>query len=126
MSKTIRKLREDGTPGGGAPGMSTPNATPPAANKTGDTPTMAMPPAINPQMMRRRYKQFDVDSDTFRKFENGRMKFEHWSNFLNLQNENHKAIYDYAYENRKHDHLIVLKNSDTGALRAIRRPASTE
>jgi hypothetical protein len=54
------------------------------------------------------------------------MKFEHWSKFLNLQNESHKAIYDYAYENRKHDHLIVLKNSDTGALRAIRRPASTE
>lgn len=119
--KSLKKLREDGTPGGGAPGTSTPNA-----NVTGDTATMAMPPAINPQMMRRRYKQFAVDSDTFRKFQNGRMKFEQWSKFLNLQNESHKAIYDYAYENRKHDHLIVLKNSDTGALRAIRRPASAE
>jgi len=121
--KNFKKLREDGSPAGGAPGMSTPNADIP--NTTGDTPTMAMPPAV-PGKVQRRYKQFDVDSDTFRKFQTGRMKFEHWSKFLNLQNENHKAIYDYAYENRKHDHLIVLKNSDTGALRAIRRPASTE
>lgn len=119
--KTLRKLREDGSPAGGAPGMSTPNATPPApANRTGDTPTMAMPPTMKPGTMFRRYKQFDVESATFRKFQNGRMRFERWSKFLNLNNESDKSLYDYALQNRGREHLIVIRDSSTGAMRAIR------
>jgi len=73
---------------------------------------------------KRKYKDFDVPSDVFRKFSAGRNKFERWSKYLNLADENQKAIYDYAKKNR--DSLIVLRNSDTGALRAIRRKASNE
>jgi hypothetical protein len=114
--KTIRKLREDGTPAGGAPGMSSP------ANVTGDSPNMAMPPSMVPgPVIRRKYRQFDLETETFRKFEKGKMKFERWSRFLDLKNENHKAIYDYAYSNRGRDHTIVIRDSNTGALRAIRR-----
>ena len=75
-------------------------------------------------LFKRKYKDFDVPSDVFRKFAAGRNKFERWSKYLNLADENQKAIYDYAKKNR--DSLIVLRNSDTGALRAIRRKASNE
>lgn len=122
--KSLQKLREDGSPAGGAPGMSTPNATPP--NRTGDTASMSMPAAAHPGQVFRRYKQFDLEPETFRKFEKGRMKFERWSKFLNMENENHKAIYDYANQNRKNDHLIVIRDSTTGALRAIRRRHAAE
>lgn len=122
MSKSLRILREDGSPAGGAPGMSTPNATPPApVNRSGDTANMAMPASMNPGPVTRRYKQFDLEPDTFKKFEKGKLKFERWSRFLDLKNENHKAIYDYAYQNRRHDHLIVIRDNSTGAMRAIRR-----
>ena len=72
----------------------------------------------------KRYKDFDVPADVFKKFAKGRNKFERWSKYLNLQDENQKAIYDYAKKSR--NSIIVLRNSDTGALRAIRRKASNE
>jgi hypothetical protein len=81
---------------------------------------MAMPPTMKPGKLLRRYRQFDVDSTTFRKFVPGKQRFERWSRYLNLQDENHKGIYDYAYANRGREHLIVLRDSDTGAMRAIR------
>ena len=77
-----------------------------------------------PPIKRKKYKDFDVPSEVFNKFATGRNKFERWSKYLNLQDENQKAIYDYARKNRSS--LIVLRNSDTGALRAIRRKASNE
>lgn len=89
-----------------------------AANVTGDSPTMAMPPTSG-GLMRRRYKSFDVDSKLFRKFQNGKMKFEHWSNYLDMTNESHKVIHEYAKKNG--NHVIVLRNKDDGALRVIRR-----
>lgn len=89
-----------------------------AANVTGDSPTMAMPPTSG-GLMRRKYKSFDVDSNLFRKFETGKVKFEHWSKYLDLTNEGHTSIYEYAKKNPTH--VIVLRNSDNGALRAIRR-----
>lgn len=70
--------------------------------------------------MFRRYRQFEVDSPTFRKFTPGKQRFERWSRYLNLQDEAHKSIYDYAYANRGREHLIVLRDSSTGAMRAIR------
>jgi hypothetical protein len=65
------------------------------------------------------WKMFTVCSETFRKFETGRYKFERWSRYLNLQDENEKALYDYASTNRKK--TVVLQCSETGALRAIRK-----
>jgi|688.fasta_scaffold09764_19 hypothetical protein len=73
---------------------------------------------------RKKFMQFDVNSDTFRKFETGRNRFERWSKYLNLQDDSEKAIYDYAMKNR--DHTIVLRNGDTGAMRSIRRRALNE
>lgn len=70
-------------------------------------------------IVKRKYRQFDVDSPTFNRFSVGRIKFERWSRFLNLQDETHAAIHKYA---RRNPHaIIVLRDSVTGALRAIRR-----
>lgn len=74
--------------------------------------------------MFRRYRQFDVDTDTFRKFAPGKKRFERWSRYLNLQDETHRSIYDYAYANRGREHLIVLRDSTSGAMRAIRHRVS--
>tara|TARA_A100001015_G_scaffold281916_1_gene345666 strand:- start:452 stop:784 length:333 start_codon:yes stop_codon:yes gene_type:complete len=67
-------------------------------------------------------KKFDVSSDVFRRFQTGRNKFERWSKFLNLEDSNQKAIYDYAIRNR--DATVILRDSETGAMRAIRPRSS--
>ena len=67
-------------------------------------------------------KQFDVPTEVFRRFQTGRNKFERWSKFLNLEDSNQKAIYDYAIRNR--DATVILRDSETGAMRAIRPRSS--
>ena len=71
-----------------------------------------------------KYKDFTVPSEVFRKFDTGRNKFERWSKYLNLEDENQKQIYLYAKKNRKS--VIILRDETTGAMRAIRRKASNE
>ena len=102
-------------------------------NTKEDTTTadVALPPTGNrahdnsdSMIRRKKFMQFDVGSDTFRKFETGRNKFERWSKYLNLQDDTEKAIYDYAMKNS--DHTIILRNGDTGAMRSIRRRALNE
>lgn len=73
---------------------------------------------------KKKYRQYDVPTDIFRRFETGRVKFERWKKYLDLQDENQKAIYDYAKRNT--NAVIVLRDSETGALRAIRRRAANE
>lgn len=67
-------------------------------------------------------KKFDVSSDVFRRFQTGRNKFERWSKFLNLEDSTQKAIYDYAIRNR--NATVILRDSETGAMRAIRPRSS--
>jgi len=76
------------------------------------------------QGVMRRYRQFDVDEAVFAKFQKGRVRFERWSRYLDLTNEAHRAIYEYARRNRSS--VIILRNSANGALRSIRRRASNE
>lgn len=65
------------------------------------------------------WKMFDVSTDTFRKFETGRCKFERWCKYLDITDESQKAIYDYAKKNPSN--TIVLRDSSSGVLRQIRR-----
>jgi hypothetical protein len=65
------------------------------------------------------WKMFDVNSDTFRKFESGRCRFERWSKYLDVNDASQKEIYDYAKKNPKN--TIVLRDSSSGVLRQIRR-----
>lgn len=66
-----------------------------------------------------KYKMFEVPAEVFRKFDTGRNKFERWSKYLDLADENQKSIYDYATRNTQS--VVVLRDSTTGAMRAIRR-----
>lgn len=70
------------------------------------------------------WKMFDVPSDTFRRFQTGRNKFERWSKYLDEADETQAAIKQYAL--KKPQHTIVLRDSDTGAMRSIRRKSSNE
>lgn len=74
------------------------------------------------KLIKKKGKQFDVPSEVFRRFQTGRNKFERWSKFLNLEDDNQKSIYDYAARNR--DSSIILRDETTGALRAIRPRSS--
>jgi hypothetical protein len=65
---------------------------------------------------------FDLPSDVFRRFSPGRMKFERWSKFLDLKDEVQNELYQYAKENNGKN-KIVLRCSETGALRIIRSRA---
>ena len=69
-------------------------------------------------------KAFDVSPDVFRRFQKGRNKFERWSKFLNLEDSNQKAIYDYASKNR--DYVVILKDELTGAMRSIRKRSANK
>ena len=72
----------------------------------------------------RRYKEFTVPTEVFRKFQTGRNKFERWSKYLNLEDANQKAIYDYASQNR--DYVVILKDEETGAMRSIRKRSANK
>tara|TARA_R110000772_G_scaffold20140_4_gene55955 strand:- start:4142 stop:4426 length:285 start_codon:yes stop_codon:yes gene_type:complete len=73
---------------------------------------------------KRKYKDFDVPSEVFRRFSTGRNKFERWSKYLNLLDDKQFEIYKYATRNR--GATIILRDEETGALRSIRRKASNE
>lgn len=65
-------------------------------------------------VQKRKYRVFDVSMETFMKFQTGRMKYERWSKFIN---EDERGIVDYY--NRNKNAVIVLRNSENGALRAL-------
>ena len=71
-----------------------------------------------------KYRDFNVPSDIFRRFDTGRNKFERWSKYLNLEDENQRTIYSYAKKNR--NSVIILRDEETGAMRCIRRKAKNE
>lgn len=74
---------------------------------------------------KQKYKEFTVSNETFRRFQTGRAKFERWSKYLNLQDDIEKSIYDYYNKSRGHS-VIILRDGDTGALRAIRPTSSNK
>ena len=75
-------------------------------------------PADAVRRKKKKYQEFTVSDDVYHKFRNGKMKFERWSKYLNLENEGERAIYDYARKN--HRGICVLRHEDTGQVRAIR------
>lgn len=75
--------------------------------------------ATNHPTQGKNWKLFDVPTDVFRRFETGRNKFERWSKYLDINDEYQKTIVDYAKTKPKH--TIVLRDSNNGAMRQIRR-----
>jgi len=61
---------------------------------------------------------FNVSDECFHKFKNGKIKFERWSRYLDLEDASQKKIYDWA--KRHHNGSIILQNAVTGQVRGIR------
>ena len=87
------------------------------------TSSVAMPPSNYPRSGAT-WKLFNVPTTVFRRFETGRNKFERWGKYLDMSDEEQQSLYDYAKKNTKH--TIVLRDSENGALRSIRRRAMNE
>ena len=67
---------------------------------------------------KRKTETFKVSDGCFHKFRNGKIKFERWSRYLDLEDASQKKIYDFA--KRNHRGNIILQNATTGAVRGIR------
>lgn len=64
----------------------------------------------------RRFAKFVVNDDVFRRFASGKAKFRKWSEYLNLEDEGQKQIYNFAKKNP--NGVIVLQNGkQTKAIR---------
>ncbi len=85
------------------------------------TSAVALDPVM-PKKKIRKYKDFDVPTEVFQRFQTGRNKFERWAKYLDLTDDDQKKIYDYARKNR--NSVLVLRDATNGALRAIRQSSS--
>lgn len=68
--------------------------------------------------VKRKMKTFDVNPELFTRFARGKKKYTKWKEYLNIDDEYERSIYEYARKNPRS--IIVLKNSETGAVRGIR------
>ncbi len=96
------------------------NATGPAVAGTSGSGTVVVPPSAVKAYKKKNRKKglFRVSPETFDKFSKGKRKFERWSNYLNLENEAERKIYDFA---RRHpDAMIVLQDTVTDRQKGIR------
>lgn len=86
----------------------------------GGNANMAMPPTMRGAgRVVTKWKKFKVCNDTFNKLKCGKMKYERWSRYLNLELDEERNMYEYA--KRKGESIIVIENEETGALKAIYR-----
>ena len=88
------------------------------ANVAGDGAVSMPPTAKHVKKIKRKSKQFNVSPALFDIFRRGKKKFERWSRYLNMEDEGHRALYTWAVKNR--EGVIILQNSQTGEVRAIR------
>jgi hypothetical protein len=65
---------------------------------------------------KRKFQEFVVNDDVYRRFSNGKSKYRKWAEYLNLEDDGQKAIYDWARKNPKG--VLVLKNGKE--MKAIR------
>lgn len=78
-----------------------------------DAPTNATGAAVStdqPVIKRRakRFAKFVVNDEVFRRFASGKSKFRKWSEYLNLEDDGQKQIYNFARRNPSG--VIVLQN----------------
>jgi hypothetical protein len=56
----------------------------------------------------RRFARFTVNDEVYNKFSNGKSKFRKWAEYLNLEDDGQKMIYNFAKKNPKG--VIILHN----------------
>lgn len=86
-----------------------------------DAPANATGAAVstNTPVIRRapkKFARFVVNDDVYKRFANGKSKFRKWSEYLNLEDEGQKQIYNFARKNP--NGVIILQNGKES--RAIR------
>lgn len=68
----------------------------------------------------KRFARFTVNDEVFNKFSNGKAKFRKWSEYLNLEDDGQKMIYNFAKRNP--NGVIILHNGkDTKSIRFNRQ-----
>ena len=89
------------------------------ANNAGDG-AVDMAPNAGPRKkpIKRKKQIINVSPKVFDAFRRGKQKFEKWARYLDLSDESQSAIYNWAIKN--HKGVIILQNSVTGEIRAIR------
>ena len=73
---------------------------------------------LSKKPLKRKKQVFNVSDECFHKFRHGKIKFERWSRYLDLEDTSQKKIYDWA--RKHHNGTIILQNSVTGQVRGIR------
>ncbi len=73
-------------------------------------------PAIRKR--KRKFKDFNVSPSVLARFKKGKSKFRKWSEYLDLNDESQKEIYNFATKNP--DAVIVLNDCDNNVKKAIR------
>lgn len=69
---------------------------------------------------KRKFAKFIVNDSIYNKFSNGKAKFRKWSQYLDLQNEGEKMIYDFAKKN-PNGVIILHTGKQSKAIRFNRR-----
>ena len=86
------------------------------ANVAGDG-AVSMPPTAK-RVKKRKSKTFSVSPQLFDVFRRGKKKFERWSKYLNMEDEGHRALYQWAVKNPQG--IMIIQNSVSGEVRALR------
>lgn len=77
-------------------------------------------PVIRTKKKPRRFAKFTVNDEVFNRFTDGKAKFRKWAQYLNLEDEGQKMIYNFAKKNP--NGVIVLHNGkETKSIRFNRR-----
>ena len=77
------------------------------------TSAVALDPVMPKKKKKIKYKDFDVPTEVFQRFQTGRNKFERWAKYLDLTDDDQKKVYDYARKNR--GSVLVLRDATNGA-----------
>lgn len=92
----------------------------PPVNAVGDGSAVAGLTGEPPIRKKRRFSKFVVNDDLYNKFATGKTKYRKWSHYLDLNNEGHQQIYEFAKKNPRG--VIILQNGkNVKAIRFNRR-----
>ena len=77
-------------------------------------------PVVRAKKKPRRFARFTVNDEVYNKFTDGKAKFRKWAEYLNLEDEGQKMIYNFAKKNP--NGVIILHNGkNTKSIRFNRR-----
>jgi hypothetical protein len=83
---------------------------------TTDTSKVAMPPTA---LFRKRYKEYEVSDELFKKFKNGhKIKFERWHNYFEDLEESESSLCDDIKKSLSGS-FVLIRNKLTNEVKAL-------